>query len=40
LHGASFDVRNGAVLGAPATAALRSHATRTQYGFLEVRLTR
>jgi len=40
LHGASFDVRSGAVLGAPATEALRSHATRVQDGFIEVRLTR
>ncbi len=40
LHGASFDVRSGAVLGAPATAALRSHATRMQDGFVEVQLTR
>ncbi len=40
LHGASFDVRSGAVLGAPATEALRSHATRLQDGYIEVRLTR
>lgn len=40
LHGASFDVRSGAVLGAPATVALASHSTRVQDGQVEVRLAR
>jgi nitrite reductase/ring-hydroxylating ferredoxin subunit len=39
LHGASFDVRSGAVLGAPATEPLRSHASRARDGYVEVRLT-
>ena len=39
LHGASFDVRCGAVLGAPATEPLRSHASRARDGHVEVRLT-
>ena len=40
LHGASFDVRNGAVLGAPATEPLRCHEARSLDGYIEVRLTR
>jgi nitrite reductase/ring-hydroxylating ferredoxin subunit len=36
LHGASFDCRSGAVLGAPATAPLASHATRIVDGWVEV----
>ena len=40
LHGASFDVRSGAVLGPPATESLRSHASRATDGYIEVRLTR
>jgi 3-phenylpropionate/trans-cinnamate dioxygenase ferredoxin subunit len=40
LHGASFDVRTGAVLGAPATEPLRSHEARAQDGYIEIRLTR
>lgn len=40
LHGASFDVRSGAVLGPPATESLRSHASRMKDGYIEVRLTR
>jgi nitrite reductase/ring-hydroxylating ferredoxin subunit len=40
LHGASFNVRSGAVLGPPATESLRSHASRARDGYVEVRLTR
>ena len=40
LHGASFDVRSGTVLGPPATESLRSHASRATDGYIEVRLTR
>ena len=36
LHGASFDVRTGAVLGAPATVALKTYATRVVDGVIEV----
>jgi 3-phenylpropionate/trans-cinnamate dioxygenase ferredoxin subunit len=36
LHGASFDVRTGAVLGAPATVALKTFATRVVDGVIEV----
>ena len=36
LHGASFDVRNGSVLGAPATRPLVSHAVRVVDGAVEV----
>jgi 3-phenylpropionate/trans-cinnamate dioxygenase ferredoxin subunit len=36
LHGASFDVRTGAVLGAPATAPLKTFATRVVDGVIEV----
>ena len=40
LHGASFDVRSGAVLGAPATEPLRTHEARALDGHIEIRLTR
>lgn len=40
LHGASFDVRSGAVLGPPATESLRSYASRATDGYIAVRLTR
>lgn len=40
LHGASFDCRSGAVLGAPATVPLASHATRIVDGWVEVALPR
>lgn len=36
LHGASFDVRNGNVLGPPATRPLASHAVRVVDGAVEV----
>jgi nitrite reductase/ring-hydroxylating ferredoxin subunit len=36
LHGASFDCRNGKVLGAPATSALTSYPIRFHEGHLEV----
>jgi nitrite reductase/ring-hydroxylating ferredoxin subunit len=36
LHGASFDVRDGRVLGAPATAALGTHGVRVLDEFVEV----
>ena len=39
LHGASFDCRSGAVLGAPATTPLASHATRVIDGWIEVALS-
>lgn len=38
LHGASFDVRNGSVLGAPANAPLASHSLRIVNGQVEVAL--
>lgn len=38
LHGASFDVRTGAVVGAPATAPLATHAVRIADGQVEVAL--
>jgi len=38
LHGASFDVRTGAVLGAPATAPLRSYPVRVVDGRIEVQV--
>ena len=38
LHGASFDVRDGRVLGAPAVLALPSHALRIVDGTIEVAL--
>ena len=36
LHGASFDVRDGRVLGAPATKALATYPTRVVDGIIEV----
>jgi nitrite reductase/ring-hydroxylating ferredoxin subunit len=39
LHGASFDVRDGRVLGAPATVPLPHYAVRVVEGFVEVALT-
>jgi nitrite reductase/ring-hydroxylating ferredoxin subunit len=36
LHGASFDCRNGQVLGPPATAALTSYPTRLCGEYVEV----
>ena len=36
LHGASFDVRNGSVLGAPATRPLVAHTVRVVDGAVEV----
>jgi nitrite reductase/ring-hydroxylating ferredoxin subunit len=36
LHGASFDVRNGAVLGAPATAPLKSYPVHVVDGHITV----
>ena len=36
LHGASFDVRDGRVLGAPATQPLPCHQVRTVEGWIEV----
>lgn len=38
LHGASFDVRDGRVLGGPATLPLAHHAVRVAEGFVEVAL--
>jgi nitrite reductase/ring-hydroxylating ferredoxin subunit len=38
LHGASFDVRTGAVLGAPATAPLASYPVRVVDGRVEVQV--
>lgn len=38
LHGASFDVRTGAVLGPPAVAPLSSYAVRVVDGYIEVQL--
>jgi nitrite reductase/ring-hydroxylating ferredoxin subunit len=38
LHGASFDIRNGKVLGPPATAPLQSFAVRIVEGRIEVAL--
>ena len=38
LHGASFDVRNGGVLGAPATRPLAAHSVRIVDGAVEVAL--
>jgi 3-phenylpropionate/trans-cinnamate dioxygenase ferredoxin subunit len=38
LHGASFDVRDGRVLGAPASRPLCTHATRVVDGKIEVAL--
>ncbi|GAC1453770.1 MAG: non-heme iron oxygenase ferredoxin subunit [Steroidobacteraceae bacterium] len=39
LHGASFDVRDGRVLGPPAERALRAHAVRLVDGVIEVALS-
>jgi nitrite reductase/ring-hydroxylating ferredoxin subunit len=36
LHGASFDVRTGAVLGAPATQPLATHRVRVIEGAIEL----
>ena len=36
LHGASFDLRDGRVLGAPATVPLAHHEVRIVDGFVEV----
>lgn len=38
LHGASFDVRDGRVLGAPATLALARHEVRVVDGMVQVAL--
>lgn len=38
LHGASFDVRSGAVLGAPANAPLPSYPVRVVDGQIEVQV--
>jgi 3-phenylpropionate/trans-cinnamate dioxygenase ferredoxin subunit len=38
LHGASFDVRTGAVLGAPATLPLKSYPVRVVDGRIEVQV--
>jgi 3-phenylpropionate/trans-cinnamate dioxygenase ferredoxin subunit len=38
LHGASFDVRDGSVLGAPAVSPLKAHALRIVDGRIEVAL--
>ena len=38
LHGASFDVRTGAVLGGPATIPLAAYQTRIVDGMVEVAL--
>jgi 3-phenylpropionate/trans-cinnamate dioxygenase ferredoxin subunit len=39
LHGASFDVRDGRVLGAPAARALATHGVRVDGDHLEVTIT-
>src|ERR1700755_1584796 len=39
LHGASFDIRDGKVLGPPATIALPSHKVRVVEGTIEVALS-
>ena len=38
LHGASFDVRDGRVLGPPAAVALPTHAVRIVDGTIEIAL--
>jgi 3-phenylpropionate/trans-cinnamate dioxygenase ferredoxin subunit len=38
LHGASFDIRDGSVLGPPATLPLRRYPVRIQDGTIEVAL--
>ena len=39
LHGASFDIRDGRVLGPPATVALPTHPVRVVDGTIEVALS-
>jgi nitrite reductase/ring-hydroxylating ferredoxin subunit len=39
LHGASFDVRDGRVLGAPAVVALRTYPLRIVNGTIEISLS-
>jgi len=39
LHGASFDIRDGRVLGPPAEVALPTHALRIVAGVIEVAVT-
>jgi nitrite reductase/ring-hydroxylating ferredoxin subunit len=39
LHGASFDIRDGRVLGAPATVPLATHEVRVVDGIIEVSLS-
>ena len=39
LHGASFDIRDGRVLGPPATVALPTHQVRVVDGTVEVALS-
>jgi nitrite reductase/ring-hydroxylating ferredoxin subunit len=39
LHGASFDVRDGRVLGAPATRALATHGVRVDGDHVDVTIT-
>jgi 3-phenylpropionate/trans-cinnamate dioxygenase ferredoxin subunit len=39
LHGASFDVRDGSVLGAPATVPIRTHRLRLTGDYVEVALS-
>jgi nitrite reductase/ring-hydroxylating ferredoxin subunit len=39
LHGASFDVRTGAVLGLPANAPLAAHTVRVVEGQIEIALS-
>ena len=39
LHGASFDIRDGRVLGTPATVALPTHQVRVVDGTIEVALS-
>ena len=39
LHGASFDIRTGAVLGLPANAPIAAHAVRVVDGQIEVALS-
>jgi nitrite reductase/ring-hydroxylating ferredoxin subunit len=38
LHGATFDIRDGSVAGAPATQAIRSYPVRIVGGMIEVDL--
>jgi nitrite reductase/ring-hydroxylating ferredoxin subunit len=39
LHGASFDVRDGRVLGAPAARALATHGVRVDGDRIEITVT-